>query len=142
MDRANILFPVIEYYLGYQIEEIELSGSIVSFLTKWGRGELQQNPLGVWEITIGPEKVAEIEDRDFKVIQESNRNIDLQRYYNELKELLSEKLSFRSGCLIKDIITSLEYLLVNENIKINEPINVGKFFLFSLENQKEIICLN
>ncbi len=142
MDRSSMLVPVIEYYVGCSIESIENKDSEILFSTRWGKGRIKKNRRGNWEIYINDERVSMIERDVFKTITESSNTPDVQKYYNDLKELLLGNLTFRSSCLIKDIMVSLEYLLIHESVKINKPINVGKFFMFMLDGKKEIICLN
>ena len=143
MDRSNVLIPVIEYYLGCSIDFIETRDLETVFSTRWGNGKIQQNTLGNWDVYIGDSRVIEIESMVYKTIMDSNDSPDIQNYYYRLKMLLSnEDLNFRSSCLIKDIIVSLEYLLINEGVKIKSPINMGKYFIFPLDGKKEIICLN
>lgn len=142
MDRSSMLAPVIEYYVGCAIESIENRDKEILFSTRWGRGKIKKNRRGNWEIYINDEKVSLIEKDVFRTITESSNTPDVQKYYNELKELLASNLTFRSSCLIKDIMVSLEYLLIHESVRINKPINVGKFFMFMMGGKKEIICLN
>lgn len=142
MDRSDMLVPIIEYYVGCSIESFDDKNTEILFSTRWGKGRTKKNRRGNWEIFINEEKVSLIERDVFKTITESSNTPDVQKYYNDLKELMSSDLTFRSVCLIRDIMVSLEYLLIHESVKINKPINVGKFFIFNLCGKKEIICLN
>ena len=142
MNRSDILFPVIEYYLGHKIEYMEKDESSVYFVTEIGRGEIIQNILGNWDIYIEGEKIEEIENCVYEMVSPSVPNTDTQKYYNDLKTLLNVGLTNRSKRLIQDIMGSLEYLLLNENVVIRTPLVVDKYFLFTLDKRKEIVCLN
>ena len=134
--------PVIEYYLGFNIDSMESNDSIISFWSRWGQGKIEQNELGNWDVIIGDDKVSEIEYSVFKTIMECSETPDIQKYYNQLRVLLRGNLNFRSSCLVKDILLSLEYLMLNETIKPKSPIEVGNFYIFTLDGAKQIICLN
>ena len=72
------------------------------------------------------------------MVSPSVPNTDTQKYYNDLKTLLNVGLTNRSKRLIQDIMGSLEYLLLNENVVIRTPLVVDKYFLFTLDKRKEI----
>lgn len=143
MDRRNVLIPFIEYYLGCTIESIEKKDSDIVFSTRWGRGTAKMSESGNLEVYVGDNKVSEIESKVFETVMESSKSPDVQKYYEDLKSILAdEHLTFRSSCLIKDIMGSLEHLLINENVKVEGPIRIGTYFIFPLGDRKEIICLN
>ena len=142
MDRSDVIVPMIEYYIGGPIDSMEMIDSIVFFSTSDGNGKICENEIGNWEVYVNEEKVSEIEEKVFKTIMDSKECLDIQNYYDDLKDILGSDLTYRSSCLIRDIMGSLEYLLINEDVKIKSPVNMGKYFIFTLDNGKEIICLN
>jgi hypothetical protein len=142
MDKNNILFPVIEYYLGCHIDHIEKNDDTIFFWSNRGTGELQQNVYGDWEVYMEGEKVEEIEDKVFQLILPSDSNSDPQSYYEELSNLLKENLAHRSRCLIKDIMASIELLVLDKRIIIKKPIEIRNSFIFMLDGKKQIVCLN
>ena len=142
MDRSDVMVPMIEYYIGCPVDSIETVDSVVFFSSNDGTGKIYQNEDGNWEVYMNDGKVTEIEGKVFKTILDSKECMDFEKYYIELRDILQEGLTKRSSVLIRDIMVSLEYLLINEDVKIKNPINIGIYFIFSLEKCKEIICLN
>jgi len=136
------MVPMIEYYIGCPVDSIETVDSIVFFSSSDGIGRIYQNEYGDWEVYMNEQKVTEIEGKVFKTILDSRECLDFEKYYIDLRGMLQEGLTKRSSRLIRDIMGSLEYLLLNEDVKIKNPINIGSYFIFSLDKGKEIICLN
>jgi len=136
------MVPMIEYYIGCPVDSIETVDSVVFFSSNEEAGKIYQNEDGNWEVYMAEKKVTEIEGKVFKTIMDSRECIDFEKYYIDLRVMLQEGLTKRSSVLIRDIMGSLEYLLINEDVKIKNPINIGSYFIFSLEGCKEIICLN
>ena len=57
-------------------------------------------------------------------------------------KLKKKGLKYRSDVLVEQLLLSIEFLLLNAEVKINKPISLGEFFIFSLNGKKEIIVLN
>ena len=138
---TNILTPVIEYYLGFNIDHVEFKNSMLSFCSRCGNGELKENEIGNWDLILDRIKVSEIENSVLEILIGSE-TMDLEKYYNDLKELEKSLFNYRSLCLVKDILASIEYFLVNHNVKIKKPIRINDKFIFSLDGENEIIYLN
>ena len=139
----DILYPIIEHYIGIRVVGIERDEEIVQFKTLLGQGgKIERNPTGDWDLLIDEEKVAEIEDVLFSIFCEAKKQPPIDKYYKKLLKLKKKGRKYRSDVLVEQLLLSIEFLLLNAEVKINKPISLGEFFIFSLNGKKEIIVLN
>ena len=139
----DILYPIIEHYIGTKVTGVKREDEMVFFSTLLGQGgKIKKNSLGDWDLVIEDEKVAEIENSLFSTFCESESQPPIGKYYYKLMDLKSQHLNYRSNLLVSQILDSLEFLILNAEIKIDSPIEFGPFFAFSLDGEKNILVLN
>ena len=140
----DILTPVIEFFVGSDVIELERKEDHVEFITSWGyEGQLIKNVFGNWDIKIGDEVVYEIEEELYSILVPANKQRPAASYYSELKHLReSKELKHRSISLVNQIIFSLEFLILNANVILENPVEVSPFYIFNVDDKKFIIGLN
>lgn len=139
----DILYPIIEHYIGIKVAGVQREDDIVQFVTSIGQeGKIERNSTGDWDLSVEQEKVAEIEDILFSIFCESRKQPPIDRYYKRLLKLKKRGLNYRSKVLVEQLILSVEYLLLNSDVKLKNPLNIGPFYIFNFNNRKEIIVLN
>lgn len=139
----DILYPIIEHYIGDGVAGIKRETESVSFLTVMGKdGRIEKNIEGDWDLLVGEEKVAEIENSLFSIFCEANKQPPIDVYYKKLLKIKKKKLNYRSSILVDQLIKSLEILILNMEVKLKKPITLGQFFIFNLMGKKEVIVLN
>jgi hypothetical protein len=139
----DILYPVIEHYIGATVSNIKREDESIFFKTQLGQGGIiHKNESGNWDLVIEDEKIAEIEDILFSVFCESRKQPPIDKYYKKLVEIKGKELNYRSGILVDQLITSIEVILLMGDIKLKSPITFGPFYAFDLDGEKQIIVLN
>ena len=139
----DILYPIIEHYIGAKVSKIKRSDIGILFITELGEnGIIEKNVLGDWDLSINEEKVAEIEDILFSIFCEAKYQPPIDKYYKDLVGIKNAGLKYRSNLLVEQLIASLEYLVLTADVKLKSPINIGPFYAFSYNNRKEVIVLN
>ena len=140
---VDILFPIIEHYIGVTVIGIKRDEEIVEFKTMDGHGgKIERNQSGDWDLSVDEEKVAEIEDALFSIFCESRKQPPIDSYYKKLLKLRKKKLKYRSNLLVDQLIVSVEFLLLNADVQVKKPVEVGPLFIFNLDKHKQIIVLN
>jgi hypothetical protein len=139
----DILYPIIEHYIGGRVNMVKRIEDHVFFETSLGKdGRIEKNVLGNWDLSIDDEKVAEIEDTLFSIFCEAKDQPPIDKYYHKLLKIRGNELNYRSNVLVEQLISSIEYLLLHPDIKINNPVSFGYFFIFEYKGTKQIIVLN
>lgn len=139
----DILYPVIEHYIGAGVSQIKRNKESVLFKTSLGQGGIiQKNDTGNWDLVIDDEKVAEIENILFSVFCESSKHPSIDKYYKKLIRLKKKELNYRSELLVDQLIESIEILLLIGDVKLKSPVNFGPFYIFNLDNKKQVLVLN
>lgn len=139
----DILYPIIEHYIGVRVVGVEREREMVQFKTLLGQGgKIERNESGDWDLLVGEEKVAEIEDVLFSIFCESRKQPPIDKYYKKLLKLKKKGLKYRSDVLVDQLILSIEFLLLNGDVKLSKAVNIGEFFIFNMNGKKEIIVLN
>lgn len=139
----DILYPVIEHYIGASVSNVKRQKGEILFKTQLGQGGIiHKNEKGNWDLVIEDEKIAEIEDILFSVFCESKKHPPIDRYYKSLVELKGKELNYRSGVLVDQLITSIEFILLMGDVQLKSPVQFGPFLAFNLDNKKQIIVLN
>jgi hypothetical protein len=139
----DILYPIIEHYIGGRVNRVKRAEDLVFFETSLGKdGRIEKNTFGNWDLTVNEEKIAEIEDILFSIFCEAKDQPPIDNYYKKLISIRGRELNYRSNVLVEQLITSIEYLLLHPDVKINNPISFGCFFIFEHEGIKQIIVLN
>jgi hypothetical protein len=139
----DILYPIIEHYIGGKVNGIERNDEFVFFQTSLGQGgKIEKNILGNWDLKIDDEKVAEIEDVLFSIFCEARDQPPIDKYYKKLLSIRGGELNYRSNVLVEQLISSIEYLLLHPDIRINNPVSFGYFFIFDYKGAKQILVLN
>jgi len=120
---VDILYPIIEHYIGDGVAGVKRGHDEVSFLTIMGKdGRIEKNEEGDWDLLVEEEKVAEIEDSLFSIF--------------------CEAINYRSSILVEQLVKSLEMLMLNMEVKLKNPIAIGPFLVFTSMGRKDIIVLN
>lgn len=139
----DILYPIIEHYIGIKVAGVQREDDMIQFVTNIGQeGKIERNSVGDWDLSVEEEKVAEIEDILFSIFCEFRNEPPIDRYYKNLLELKKKGLNYRSRVIVDQLILSIKYLLLNSEVKLENPLNIGPFFIFNFINKKEIILLN
>lgn len=139
----DILYPIIEHYIGSKVNRVKRIEDDVFFKTSLGKdGRIQKNTLGNWDLSIEDEKVAEIEDTLFSIFCEAKNQPPIDKYYQKLLTIRGKELNYRSNVLVEQLISSIEYLLLHPDIKVSNPVSFGYFFIFEYKGIKQIIVLN
>jgi len=139
----DILYPIIEHYIGIRVVGVERDEEIVQFKTMLGQGgKIERNLSGDWDLLIEEEKVAEIEDVLFSIFCEAKKQPPIDVYYKKLLRVKKKKLNYRSSILVDQLIKSLEMLMLNMEVKLKNPITIGPYFVLKCLGKKEVIVLN
>jgi len=138
----DILYPVIEYYLGIRVLAISRGDAYVHFRSSKGYGELKENLNGNWELFLEDELVGNIESCLFKTLVEEKYQPDIATFYKNMKGLLDEDLSLHSRKFVSAVLDSLDYIILNSEINLNTPIIIKGFLVYPLLGKKSLICLN
>lgn len=140
----DILFPIIEHYTGIRVSRIKRSDELVLFKTSLGQGgKIERNIEGDWDLVIDDEKVAEIEDILFSVFCESKDQPPIDKYYNKLVGLKNKGvLNYKSNILVDQLIASIEFLILNMDVELEDPLAMGPFFTFNHNGTKHVLVLN
>lgn len=140
---VDILYPIIEHYIGDGVAGVRREDESVSFMTIMGKdGRIEKNQGGDWDLLVEEEKVAEIEDSLFSIFCEARKQPPIDVYYKKLIKVKKKKLNYRSSILVDQLIKSLEMLILNMEVKLKNPLNLGPFFIFNSMGRKEVIVLN
>jgi hypothetical protein len=105
-------------------------------------GRIEKNIEGDWDLVIGEEKVCEIEDILFSIFCESKDQPPIEKYYKKLLQLKEKHLNHRSTLLVDLLILSIEFLILNMEIELKNPVNIGPFYIFSYKGEKQVLVLN
>lgn len=142
--QKQILIPVLEHFVGIKVFELTSGGDFLTFATALGgAGHMVQNDNGGWDIFVGREIVYEIESELFNTLVPSEGKLPVEIYYKRLRNLIDIGLKYRSLILVDQIIKTLEYFILNTDVKINDPITIGNSMVYTTkDNTKNIICLN
>lgn len=140
----DILFPIIEHYIGTSVSGIRRNDESVLFKTSSGKGGIiEKNLYGDWDLLIGDEKVCEIEDVLFSIFCDFNEQPPIDKYYKKLLKLKTTRaLNERSNILVDQIMFSIEFLIMNMEVNLESPIRIGSFFAFSHNGSKHVFGLN
>jgi hypothetical protein len=139
----DILYPIIEHYIGTRVVRIKRDDDSVLFKTMLGQGgKIEKNIDGDWDLVIGEEKVGEIEDILFSIFCESKDQPPIEKYYKKLLQLKEEHLNYRSSLLVDQLVLSIEFLILNMEIELKNPVDVGPFYIFNYKGEKQILVLN
>jgi hypothetical protein len=140
----DILFPIIEHYIGTKVAGIRRDDESVLFRTSSGKGgKIEKNLCGDWDLSIGDKKVCEIEDVLFSIFCESKDQPPIDKYYKKLLKLKSrETLNHQSDILVDQLMLSIEFLIMNMDVQLESPIKMGPFLAFSHEGNKYVLGLN
>lgn len=139
----DILYPIIEHYIGSGVSELVRDEELVMFSTVMGKdGRIEKNLLGNWDLLVEEEKVAEIENSLFSIFCEAKKQPPIDVYYKKLLNVKKQKLNYRSAILVDQLIKSLEMLILNMEVKLKNPVRIGPFLAFKLMGKKELIVLN
>ena len=139
---SDILYPVLEYYLGAPIIGVKREESCVHFTSTIGEGEMRESANGNWNIFVSETNKGTIEKEVFELLTTPENQPDLVSYYENMKRLSARRLNRRSKSLVKDIIKSVEYLIMNVDVKLDSGVRVGSFFIYTQRGEKKTICLN
>jgi hypothetical protein len=140
---VDILYPIIEHYIGDGVAGVKRGHDEVSFLTIMGKdGRIEKNEEGDWDLLVEEEKVAEIEDSLFSIFCEAKKQPPIDVYYKKLLKVKRKKLNYRSSILVEQLVKSLEMLMLNMEVKLKNPIAIGPFLVFTSMGRKDIIVLN
>lgn len=139
---SDILYPVLEYYLHAKIIGVKREESCVHFVSSIGEGEMRESSSGNWDIFVSDENMGMIEKEVFDLLTTPENQPDLVSYYENMKELSTRRLNHTSKSLVKDIIKSVEFLIMNVDVKLENGVAVGPFFVYSHKGEKKTICLN
>ena len=139
----DILYPIIEHYIGAKVTRVERETENIFFTTLLGQGgKIEKNVLGDWDLVVDDEKVAEIEDVLFSTFCENDQLPPITKYYSKLVDLKSKHLNYRSNLLIEQLLSSVRYLVLNMDVELDRPMEFGPFFIFSHDGSKNILVLN
>ena len=139
----DILYPIIEHYIGARVSNIKRSEDNIIFVTESGyEGVIEKNVSGDWDLSVNDEKIAEIEDILFSMFCEARDQPPIDNYYKDLIKLKTQGLRYRSSLLVDELLKSLEYLVLMADVQLNSPINIGPFYAFLFNGTKQIIVLN
>jgi len=140
----DILFPIIEHYIGTSVSGIRRNDELVLFKTSAGRGgRIEKNLDGDWDLLIGDEKVCEIEDVLFSIFCDYDDQPPIDKYYKKLLKIKSiGALNQRSNILVDQLMFSIEFLIMNMEVNLEEPIKIGPFLAFSHNGNKHVLGLN
>lgn len=140
----DILFPIIEHYIGTKVAGIRRDDELVLFRTNNGEGgKIEKNLYGDWDLSIEDEKVCEIEDVIFSIFSESKDQPPIDKYYKKLLKLKSEEtLNYQSNILVDQLMFSIEFLIMNMDVQLEDPIKMGPFLAFSHDGNKYVLGLN
>jgi hypothetical protein len=140
----DILFPIIEHYAGITVSKIRRIDELVLFRTSLGQGgKIERNIEGDWDLVVDDEKVAEIEDILFSIFCESQDQPPIDKYYNKLLGLRNKGvLNYKSNILVDQLIISIEFLILNMDVELEDPISIGPFFTFNHNKTKHVLVLN
>jgi hypothetical protein len=140
----DILFPIIEHYIGTSVSGIRRNDESVLFKTSSGRGgKIEKNLYGDWDLSLGDEKVCEIEDVLFSIFCDYAEQPPIDKYYKKLLKLKSTRaLNERSNILVDQIMFSIEFLIMNMEVNLERPIKIGSFLAFSHNGSKYVLGLN
>jgi hypothetical protein len=140
----DILFPIIEHYIGTSVSGIRRDDELVLFKTSAGRGgRIEKNLYGDWDLLVGNEKVCEIEDVLFSIFCDYESQPPIDKYYKKLLKLKSVgTLNQRSNVLVDQLMFSIEFLIMNMEVNLEEPIKIGPFLAFSHSGKKHVLGLN
>lgn len=139
----DILYPIIEHYIGDGVAGVKRETGSVYFMTIMGKdGRIEKNNGGDWDLLIENEKVAEIEDSLFSIFCDAKKQPPIDVYYKKLLRVKRKKLNYRSDILVDQLIKSLEMLILNMEVKLKNPLKVGPFLIFNSMGKKEVIVLN
>jgi len=140
---VDILYPIIEHYIGDGVAGIRRGEGEVSFSTIMGKdGRIEKNEEGDWDLLVEEEKVAEIEDSLFSIFCEAKKQPPIDVYYKRLLKVKRKKLNYRSSILVEQLIKSLEMFMLNMEVKLKNPITIGPFLVFTSMGRKDVIVLN
>lgn len=140
----DILFPIIEHYIGTSVSGVRRDDELVLFKTSAGRGgRIEKNLYGDWDLLVGNEKVCEIEDVLFSIFCDYESQPPIDKYYKKLLKLKSVgTLNQRSNMLVDQLMFSIEFLIMNMEVNLEEPIKIGAFLAFSHHGKKHVLGLN
>lgn len=140
----DILFPIIEHYIGTTVSGIKMENELVYFKTISGRGgKIEKNKYGNWDLLVGDEKVGEIEDVLFSIFCDYRDQPPIDKYYNKLLKLKSTSmLNHRSIILVEQLMFSIEFLIMNMQVNLYGPVHIGPFLAFSHNTNKFVLGLN
>lgn len=140
----DILFPIIEHYIGTSVSGIRRNDESVLFKTSSGKGgKIEKNLYGDWDLSLGDEKVCEIEDVLFSIFCDYAEQPPIDKYYKKLLKLKSTRaLNERSNILVDQIMFSIEFLIMNMEVNLERPIKIGYFLAFSHNGSKYVLGLN
>jgi hypothetical protein len=140
---VDILYPIIEHYIGDGVAGVRRGEEAVLFHTVMGKdGRIEKNDGGDWDLLVEEEKVAEIEDGLFSIFCEAKKQPPIDVYYKKLLRVKKKKLNYRSSILVDQLIKSLEMLMLNMEVKLKNPITIGPYFVLKCLGKKEVIVLN
>ena len=142
--KEYVLYPVLQYYLGYQIQELrEKHSEYFSFETSVGlSGQMRYNTSTQnWDVCINETLIEEIEGIVLEVFIPS-KEPHVADYYKALRKLFKENISDKSKKLVKNVMISLEESILTQKMRLETPITIEPFFVFNLDNQKQVIVLN
>lgn len=142
MGNNKTITLVIEYYLGRDIDFIEIIDSIIYFGFDSELGLIEEDSLGNWILKLNGSEIAMIEYCIVDLVLSAGDVEDIELYYRGLIKLLSKELSPKSIKLVGSIMISTEEIMIQQNVPIDKPISIGKYFLFNLNGIKEVVCLN
>lgn len=140
----DILFPIIEHYIGTSVSGVRRDDELVLFKTSTGRGgKIEKNLYGDWDLSVGDEKVCEIEDVLFSIFCDYVEQPPIDKYYKKLLKLKSTKtLNQRSDILVNQLMFSIEFLIMNMEVNLEGPVKIGPFMAFSHNGNKYVLGLN
>jgi hypothetical protein len=139
----DILYPIIEHYIGTRVARVKRDDESVLFKTMLGQGgRIEKNIEGDCDLVINEEKVGEIEDILFSIFCEAKDQPPIEKYYEKLLQLKEEHLNARSTLLVDQLLLSIEFLILNMEIELKNPVDIGPFYIFNYKGEKQILVLN
>lgn len=146
VDKNNLMLinSAIAHFVGEPVSDISRFDDSVVFQTLNGSmGFIEPNFVGNWDIWIGEEIVYEIEKELFELIEyDRSDSSGLIKFYDQLKEVDTSVMKYKSRTFFDIIKSSVENLLLNHNLPINGGAKIGTFEVCYTNNKKFKINLN
>jgi hypothetical protein len=143
MYNLNLMHSAITYFIKEPVKELSKFKESFVFTTDSGRfGYIDKNHNGNYDVWIGDDIVYEIESDLFDMIEYEGRGTDLMGFYENMKKEDLGTFQQKSKEFFNIVMSSVENILLNNDLPIVGSATIGKTQLFYTKCCKITVNLN